>query len=401
MVFPTRFVNVDAARREFGEAADRLAAALSRTDPAAEAVVAAFGRLAPGRGKEMLDQALAHGIETVEDAPDALVELFERLDRVPPWVDWDAMQRGAAMYLRHGPLGAGVIGCFSAPIMYSSPAGNKPLIFSSRLVQKAPRRMTETAHFVLETSRPGGLRRFADGFRITVKVRLMHAQVRRLLARSERWKWEQWGAPLNQADLAGTNLALSALIVEGLERLGFHITAEERDGFVQLWRYVGYLLGIEAELLCATYAEAARMQRLIDLTQQGPDDDARALIDALRNATLPPPLHIINKARGPYAAVCRYMLGDQRADALGYPRTAWRHAIPLLRAGVWALDSARRLTPGADAALVRACTRMYEKAIHTGLEGQRPEYAMPEALRKSVVARRTVVQGSLRALEGA
>jgi hypothetical protein len=398
--YPARFVRADEARARFGGRADQLAAALSRTDPLAEAVVAAFAKLQPGRGREMLERAIADGIDAIPDAPDALVELFAHLDTVPAWVDWDALDIGARMYMRHGVLGAAVIAGYAAPVMYASPAGNKPLVFAGRLMRKAARRMTETAYFVLATARPRGLERFADGFKIAVKVRLMHAQVRRLLVRSERWKWDIWGAPLNQADLAGTNLALSALIVDGLRRLGFRITRPERDGFVQLWKYVGYLLGCDEALLCSTYDEAWSLQQLMDLTQAAPDDDARALVQAHRAAVLPPPLDLIRRAGALHDALCRSLLGEARADALGFPRTHWRAAMPLLRAAFGAADLVRLGVPGSNDALVRACTRMYERAVSAGLEGQRPEYAMPEALRRSVVERRTVVHGRMRALEG-
>jgi hypothetical protein len=41
----------------------------------------------------MVHQALAHGIESVDDAPQEIVNLFEHLDRKPSWYDEDQYER--------------------------------------------------------------------------------------------------------------------------------------------------------------------------------------------------------------------------------------------------------------------------------------------------------------------
>ena len=67
---------------------------LSATDPAADAVAAALAKLPAGRGRQMLDTALAQGIAAVPDAPPALVEFFAQIDAAPVWVDWKRIDRG-------------------------------------------------------------------------------------------------------------------------------------------------------------------------------------------------------------------------------------------------------------------------------------------------------------------
>ena len=160
---------------------------LATTDPLADAVAAAFAALPAGRGRRLLDTALDYGVEAVPDAGPALTALFAQLDHVPLWVDWERLDRGGALFLRSGAFGILVLALYSLPLTYSSPGGNKPLVFTGNLLRRAPGRLAETARFAVATSRPGGLRRFADGFKSTVKVRLMHAQVRRLLWQSGRW----------------------------------------------------------------------------------------------------------------------------------------------------------------------------------------------------------------------
>jgi len=70
-------------------------------DPVAEAFVKdAYIDGNPSHGRAMLDQALAGGIESVPDAPASMVRLFEELEKDPPWVDHDLVERGAFLFRR-------------------------------------------------------------------------------------------------------------------------------------------------------------------------------------------------------------------------------------------------------------------------------------------------------------
>src|SRR5258708_15917277 len=73
-------------------------------DPVAEAFVQdAYIEGNSSNGRAMLDQALAHGIESVPDAPASKVTLFEEFEKDPPWVDHDLVERGAFLFRRCGP----------------------------------------------------------------------------------------------------------------------------------------------------------------------------------------------------------------------------------------------------------------------------------------------------------
>ena len=334
---PTRVVNLDAAREAHGPRADRLIAALHETDPLADAVVAAFSELPPGEGHRLLERALDDGIDAVPSAPRALIALFEALDRVPFWVDWEQLDRGGAAFLRCGFFGIAVLGTASLTMSYVAPAANKPLAFSRRLVEMAPRRLLDTMRFHLRTCLPRGLARTSDGFKISVRVRIVHAQMRRVLRASGRWDEAAWGAPLNQADSAYANVLFSAYPIEWLRRLGFRFAPDEVDAMMQLWRYSGYLLGVHPDLLCATEPEARRLGALYASTQAAPDDDSRALVRALMDATpalfetyLPETAFLADV----WPALARHLVGDALIDGLGLPKTSYRHAIPLVRAAV-------------------------------------------------------------------
>lgn len=383
MTFPTRYVRLDRARERYGARVDRLGAFLDEGDPLADAVVESLAHLPTPVRQAMVDRALDEGIAAVPGAPDALRALFAQVDRVPFWVDAARVERGGAAFLRSGLLGGMVLGAYSLVAGYCSPAGNKPLAFSGRLSQDAPRRLAETGRFVQAVSSPGGMRRAGDGFKATVKVRLVHAAVRQMLRRSPRWNTPAWGIPINQYDMSGTTLLFSYIVLDGLDKMGFRMTPEERQDFMHLWRYAGYLIGVDDELRCATEPEAVALWDLLSTTQAPPDDDSRALAHALLdsgvNAAASPEERVrAERARVVGYALSRHLLGEQYADWLGYPKTPWRHAVRVFRSMNERAGAALARATGLPFARADAGARYWKFVVDTGLRGVPATFAMPE-----------------------
>src|SRR4051794_7574091 len=72
-------------------------------DPLAEAFVedVYFARSA-GEGRAMLDQAIAHGVASVPNAPASLERLFEDVEHDPEWLDHELVAHGARVFRRYG-----------------------------------------------------------------------------------------------------------------------------------------------------------------------------------------------------------------------------------------------------------------------------------------------------------
>lgn len=384
MPFPARYSNLTEARRRFGSRVDRLAPFFERVDPLADAVVDSIEKM-PGRGFKMLERALTHGISAVDDAPGSFRALFAELDTVPPWVDEPTLDRGGALLMRAGVLGGICLGAKSLVVGYASPGGNKPLVFSGRLVESASRRLNETSRFVQAVCRPGGMQRFADGFHITVKVRLMHAQVRRMLMKSDRWDSTRWGAPINQHDMAGTTLLFSLSVLEGLRAFGVKIAREEAESFMQLWRYVGRVIGVDPDILPTSEYDAMQLALLIEQTMGEPDDDSRALVRALFEHPLTlaknerQKIHAERQVSFGYG-ICRALLGDELADKLAIPRNAYRFALPTMRALVTAAENVRIRSSWADRTAYVTGVRYWDRVVELGLAGANAEFRLPERL---------------------
>ncbi|HWA78596.1 MAG TPA: oxygenase MpaB family protein [Polyangiaceae bacterium] len=381
-VLPRRVQRVAEARARFGDLTERLAPYLDRKDPLADEVVVSLSEHAAARRHELIDTALEGRFE---GAPAALRELCRCAREVPPWVDWRRMQRAHEVFVRPGILGGLTLGLRSLVLGYAAPAGNKPLAFSGRLKERADRRLAETGRFVTAVTALDGLRPGALGFRLVLKVRLMHAEVRRLVLSSGRWSRDDWAEPINQHDMLATILLFSNVFIDGIRSLGVYVSRDEADDYQHLFRWVGELIGVCPELLPTTHAEASRLGDFILLTQGPPDDDSRQLVNALldgplRLANSPSERRRAERQVAVSRGLCRSLIGDELADALGLSRDSHRHWALGVRATLRLLESARRGVPRLNDWVTLVGTRYWEFTVNQGLAGVPARYELPEQL---------------------
>jgi len=382
-MIPSRYTNLDAARARFGDRVDRLAPFFLRTDPLADAVAEALAELGPGRGFAMLEQALDRGIDAVPDAPAALRTYFAETGRVPAWVDWPLIDGAGDVLYRAGILGGLVLGAMALPLAYASPGGNKPLVFSGRLTEQAPRRLSETSRFVQAVCHPRGMHPGNDGYKITLKVRIMHAHVRRMILESGRWDAARWGAPINQHDMAATTLLFSIVLLEGLRRFGLVIGHDEAERYVQLWRYVGHLSGVDSELLPCSELEGLNLAELINITQGPPDDDSRALVRALVDSPIAAARDEKDKRGAQIRAqvargLVRGLIGDEAADSLGIPATPWQNIMRVFRTAGALGDRAQRVSSYARRKAIASGAKYWDDVIRLGLASGGPYDFRPQ-----------------------
>lgn len=380
---PSGYSDLDLAGVVHGARAEKYADFLWRSDPLADAVMDEFARMPESEWRALLEVALVKGIDAVPQAPDALRALFRQLECVPFWVDRERCNLGGATFLRCR-LGFAVLAMLSLPIIYSWPAGNKPLALSGQLVHRASQRLKDTTRYVFAVCQPDGLRRFSDGFAMTVRVRLIHSQVRRLLMGSRQWRSDAWGAPINQCHMAGTNLMFSVGVLDGLTRLGYRFKPVEREALIHLWRYAGYLLGVENDLLVADEFEGHRLLDMMFAFEPQPDDDSRALVNALMQTSFD---YIRNFKMGRVCGVnlcygiSRALIGNEEADALGYPKTRWKWLVPGVRPMTWMVETARMFSTRVQALAKVAGPKAFRHLLsERGLKGRTGEFVIPRKI---------------------
>ncbi len=311
-------------------------AAMWEGDLLADAFVADAARLGTGPALRMLRTACRDGIEAVADAPASLVALFAELDAVPDWVDLDAIDRACRYLGRFTRQGGIVLGAASLVGGYANSAASRPLELTGRYVESAGVRTIEVASWLVEASSSGGLRRHAKGFELTVRVRIIHALVRRALCRDPRWNEPAWGVPICQAFLAYTLVEFCLIPLRGMAAIGAAFLPHEVAAYYARWRYIGHLLGIHPALLATNAAEQEALEQLYLLTRPEVEDYCRDLVAAINNEFLVLEIEqLLIRPLHPLAphlvhALERVFLGDQIADELAIPDTGLKHVIRLV-----------------------------------------------------------------------
>lgn len=355
---------------------DQYRAAHFKGDPAADALVDWMQQSGMRASMALFEQALDHGIDSVAHPPEPLRRFFDEVDLVPTWLSRRTLRRACGVAER-AALGHSYV-LFSVSLLagYVSSGITKTLVATGELERMAPRRIAETSKFVDDVYQSQTLERLGDGFKSTIRVRIMHAFVRRKLLRSG-WDVERWGVPINQADMAGTVLSFSISYLTGLRMLGFVITRRERHALIHLWRYVGRLLGVDDALLAATESESKRLLWLSAATQEGPDQDGVALGRAL--LTVPSAYAGTERAGQLLAAfdtqfsagLTRFFLGKDVADRMGLPDTMWKYAVFAITPLNFAAEVLGRVVPFVTRASSRTGKAMNAYKLRM-LTGSRP-----------------------------
>src|SRR5690606_4858156 len=217
-------------------------------DPLADAVVAMIRSLPAGEGRRLFNRAVEHGLDSLDDPPVELVDFFRRVEATPYWVDHKRLDRGARAIVRTGVLSLFPLGDIALMGGYLASRATKPLVGTGVIEYAATRRLTETARWWFDVTTPGASPVGAEGYAAALRVRLVHAHVRAAMNRRDDWDYESWDRPINQVQTAGTLLLFSLVYVLGMRVLGVRYTDAERADIIHLWRYVGWLMGVDDEL---------------------------------------------------------------------------------------------------------------------------------------------------------
>ncbi len=302
---------------------------LLKVDTIADKVVEeVFLKIGFVKTHQLLNEIFSKGITNIPNVPISLQLLFEEVNLEPSWLDWNKIELGAAFCRRSNVLGLIVLRNYSLMGGYESSAINKPLIFTEALKKGAAKRIAETTEFWINVVGKSALKNNQIGFQHTINVRLMHAYARVSILKMPDWKTEKWGLPLNHWDMKATNLGFSIVFLDGLVKLGFRPTNEEIDALFHLWKYIGFLLGIPAEILPNSKDEAISQLYEWTISQPSADEDTIALAQALyiepTLAKFPKKVwqrKIVQKVNLGYN---HYFLEAVSSKRLGLPKTVWK-----------------------------------------------------------------------------
>lgn len=227
--------------------------------------------------RPLFERALAGGIATVPEAPQPLRDFFASVETTPDWVDPDVIRRGQRAMRRGGADGMYVARDVSLLGGYQFSGFNKTLLRTGALEKGSNRRFAETMQWAMDVIAEGGLEPLGVGYQSTIRVRLIHAFVRRHVGAMPDWRPDEWGVPVNQTDMAAT--LIGALVAPPTASLGMGIltTPEDLDAVAHLTRYVGWLIGVEDEWLPHSFRDGIRVLYHTLTALTAPDESTRQL----------------------------------------------------------------------------------------------------------------------------
>lgn len=350
-----------------------LGMSLWRGDTAADAVVAWAERDGLHQAWPQIEAALVASPEALAaDAacPAVLRTYVAQAHARPPWLDDGRVRRGARVLQATGRHGMLVLRDAGLMAGYQASAINQTLVRTGALERGAQRRVAETAQWWLACTADGGMAPGAPGFVLTLKVRLIHAMVRARLHAQPDWDADYLGLPINQLDMQATYLAFSAVQLLALRMTGELLSRRNADAVMHLWRYIGWLMGVEDALLCDDEA-TGRVLLYRNLLSQAPSDDTSvALGRSLMDEPLTRPYGWGRRWRGRFdrarhLSLVRWFVGRQGMRNLGLPATwPW---YPLLVWGPRAVWSAARWALPPLRPLARLWGRRQQEAHRTAV----------------------------------
>ncbi len=312
------------------------------------------------------------------DLPVALCALFETITQAPPWLDRDRLARGLDVSARSGMTGMRALRDLGLMAGYQASAINQTLVRTGALKKGAAKRVAETTKWWFDCTEPGGLEPGGQGFQTTLRVRIVHALIRKQLSQRKDWDHTYLGLPVNQVDMQATYLAFSVLFIIGQRMLGTPLKSSEAEDVMHLWQYIGWLMGVHEELLVTSEQDGriALYQNL--LSQATADETSAELGRALMDEPLSRHYGSLKWFRGRWEkqvhlSILRLFVGRRGMKALGLPLhiLPW---YPLLFAPInYLIQSTIRLLPGGKHWLTRRGRKAQRQLLQVLFGDEHPD----------------------------
>ncbi|MCJ1402258.1 hypothetical protein MMC11_005478 [Xylographa trunciseda] len=256
---------------------------------------------------------------------ETLGKLWQEVNTIPKWVDWEQIARGQEVFYRYGgPALTGL--CFQS--LLGGMGANRVVETLARTggfsTKVARHRLFETTQHILQCTQslqsiqPGGA-----GFASSIRVRLLHAAVRQRIMklarqRPEYYDIEKWGIPINDLDCIATIGTFSATLVWlAFPRQGIWLRQQEIIDYIALFRYIGYLMGTPNDYF-ETPEKARTIMESLLLYEIDPTETSKILANnVIRSLAAQPPQYA---STAMLEANSRWLNGNELCDALGLGR---------------------------------------------------------------------------------
>ncbi|KAI1175289.1 hypothetical protein F4777DRAFT_588635 [Nemania sp. FL0916] len=312
------------------------------------------------------------------ESHDDLRELWSQLHTVPDWVDWEQLERGQRFFYRYAV--ANLMGFALQGFVGENSAASgvvEVLVrtggFSTRVLLH---RLLETFQWLLQATeslqaiQPGG-----SGHTSTIRIRLLHSSVRQRIlkmveSRPGYFDVDTHGVPVNTLDNIHSvaTFCCNHMWLQ-LPRMGVYPTEQEKEDYIALFRYLGYLLASPDEYFATVDQAKATMESMLVHELKVTDTSRVVCYNFIKCLTDLPPFNVSKEF---IEAGSRVLNGDELCDELEMGRPGW---IPYacFKGHCWlvsALATAQRLSPKFDAWMINYWRQLLHSAIiQSGLKG--------------------------------
>ncbi len=245
-------------------------------DPVLDPVMEELSSLPPGELHRFIRAGIEQQDEVLRRAPEPLRGFFENLED-PPWLDYEAFQAGRRAF--HANVNLMLVAFVTGVLV----EGFSTLIAKSfnitGRVASTRRRLQQNNRHMMDIFFPGGLQRNGDGWKLSVRIRFVHARIRSMLAQSDDWNHEAWGTPVSAAHLGFAISVFSKRLLEYSAGVGASFNSEENRSILDVWRYTGYLMGIPETILYADAEDAEEVYKISYMCERRPIQAIPAVAD--------------------------------------------------------------------------------------------------------------------------
>lgn len=233
---------------------------------------------------------------------------------LPVWAEPEKIRNASALFRSNGNEFLFMLGIVSLPYCYAAARGALSLYHTEKIRKNTERRLLDTTAFLIEIMRPGAFDEGGDGFHAVKQVRLRHALARYYLLKiPEIQKLSE--IPLNQEDMAGTNLAFSYVALKAMPKIGVNFSKETQNDYLHFWSVIGVLLGLEQKLVPSDLKEAYWLERTIARRQFKTSEAGNELTAQLLNhykAQIPNKMTVLL-----IKPLMRHLLGEEVSGLIG------------------------------------------------------------------------------------
>ena len=311
-----------------------------------------------------------------EGLPYAARDYLESTSTPPEWIDWGVMEQARQFFIDNDVHISTALSFAAMPACYVVPQVAR-LLSATHSLEYPSRRMAETGQFTVYLMQPDAFEAGGRFLPAAQKVRLLHATIRRHLAREGLWPEP---VPICLEDMLGGLMMFSIQVLDAMHRMGVHITSEGAAAYYYAWRVVGTILGCPVDAIPPDLDAAREFSDRYMVRHMGPSPEGvrltKQLIDMYQEVvpgTLMDPV---------VPALIRFLMGDTAAGWLEVPKSRWDSAIKAAPALLGTLERLEDRGPWASQIADRLGRLVTMLELSSLTRGRVMHYAIPPELKK-------------------